>query len=107
LQRCLLLPERARSVQHDAAIERELFGALVEYPSLIADAEVLALLCYATGSLALAIANLAHTADTLDQHLDLFEQPFQRIARERLVAPRADSLETVRHTVTSNLTKMS
>lgn len=106
-QRRLLPPERARSVQHDAAIERELFGALVEYPSLIADGEVSELLCHATGPLALAIATLAQTADAVDQHLDLFEQPFQRIARERLAAPRADSLETARHTVTSNLTKLS
>jgi DNA primase len=106
-QRRMLPPERARSVQHDTAIEQELFGALVEYPSLMQEPEIAALLCHATGPLVLAIANLAHTADDLDQHIELFEQPFQRIIRERLAAPRSDTIETARNIVNSNLTKLS
>lgn len=106
-QRRMLPPERARSLQHDAAIEQELFGALVEYPGLIQEPAIAALMCHATGPLALAIANLVQTSDELEQHIELFEQPFQRIVRERLAAPRADTIETARNTVTSNLTKLS
>src|SRR5690606_27537214 len=59
------------------------------------------------GSLALAVSTLAQVHSELDQHLELFEQPFQRISRERLAAPRTDTQETARHLVLSNLTKLS
>ena len=58
-------------------------------------------------SVSLAIASLAQTAAELDQHLELFEEPFARIVCERLAAPRSDTLETARNIVTSNLTKLS
>lgn len=105
--RPLLAPERARSVPREEAIAQELFGALVEYPNLIQDPEVTELLCHVTGSLALAVSTLAQVHSELDQHLELFEQPFQRISRERLAAPRTDTQETARHLVLSNLTKLS
>lgn len=103
----LLPPERARSRPHDAAIDAELFGALVEHPHLLQDAEVTSLLCHVTGELALAVSTLAQVVAELELHLELFQQPFQRIARERLAAPRSDTAETARSTVLSNLTKLS
>lgn len=105
--RPLLAPERARSVPREEAIAQELFGTLVEYPILIQDPEVTELLCHVTGSLALAVSTLAQVNTELDQHLELFEQPYQRLARERLAAPRTDTLETARHLVFSNLNKLS
>lgn len=104
--RRMLPPERARSMQHDAAIEHELFGAFVEYPGLMQEPAVAALMCYATGPLVLAIANLAQAAEQLDAHIELFEQPFQRIVRERLAAPKSDTLETARNLAMSNLQKL-
>lgn len=105
--RPLLAPERARSIPREEAIAQELFGVLVEYPTLIQDPEVTGLLCHVTGSLALALSTLAQVDTELDQHLELFEQPFQRIARERLAAPQTDTLETAQHLVLSNLNKLS
>lgn len=105
--RRMLPPERARSTPQDTAVEQELFGALVEFPSLLDDQEVGELMNHATGALVLAIATLAQTKQQLEQHLELLEEPFQRIARERLAAPRADTLETAKHMVVSNLHKLS
>lgn len=105
--RALLPPERARSVPRDTAIEQELFGTLVEFPLLLSDPEVTGLLCHVTGTLALAVSTLAQLPVHLEQHLELFEEPFQRIARERLAAPRSDTLDTARSMVLSNLNKLS
>lgn len=106
-RRRMLPPEEARSVQRDTAIEQELFGALVEYPSLLREPEVESLMCHATGDLALAIATLAQAGDQLELHLDLLDATFQRIARERLAAPHADKQETAHLLVVSNLHKLS
>lgn len=106
-QRRLLPPERARSTPQDTAVEQELFGALVEFPDLLDDPTVAELMNHATGGLVLAIATLAQTKHQLDQHLELLEEPFQRIARERIAAPRADTLDTAKHMVMSNLHKLS
>jgi DNA primase len=106
-RRAMLPPERARSVPRDTAIEQELFGTLVEFPDLVSDPEVTALLCHVTGALALAVSTLAQVTVHLEQHLDLFEEPFQRIARERLAAPRSDTVDTARSMVLSNLIKLS
>ncbi len=100
-------PERARSAQRGDAVEHELFGALVEYPSLLDNEIVLDLLRHATGNLALAIVTLRQAGTELTSHLDHLDPTFQRLARERIAAPKCDKLETALELVVSNLRKLA
>jgi DNA primase len=99
-------PERARSAQRGDAVDHEIFGAMVEFPTLLDNATVLDLLRHATGNLALAIVTLRQAGDDLTSYLEQLDPTFQRLARERLAAPKCDKLETALELVVSNLRKL-
>jgi DNA primase len=105
--RPLAPPEQARSAQRGDAVEHEIFGAMVEFPTLLDHETVLDLLRHATGNLALAIVTLRQTGPELPNHLDQLDVVFQRLARERLAAPKCDRLETALELVVSNLRKLA
>lgn len=100
-------PERARSIQRGDAVEREIFGALVEFPALLDHENVIGLLRHATGNLALAIVTLRQAGTELPNFLAELDPEFQRLARERLAAPKCDRLETALELVVSNLRKLA
>jgi DNA primase len=100
-------PERARSAQRGDAVEHEIFGALVEFPVLLDNPIVVDLFRHTTGNLALAIVTLRQAGNDLTTHLDELDPTFQRLARERLAAPKCDRLETALELVVSNLRKLA
>jgi DNA primase len=101
------MPERARSKTGHEAIEANVLGTLVEYPSLLAAAEVAPMVESASGALALAIAVLARSPETVAERLDAFPAELRSIVARHLAMPSMDDEATALRVLLDNLTKLA
>lgn len=109
-------PEQARSPIRVDQIRYEAFGAALEYPALLADAEVIPLLDVVDGDLALGlgvIASLAAGGSDLStaaadppSFLGAFPESLRPQAARRLAVPELPKLEAARAVLVDNLSKL-
>lgn len=98
-------PEQARSHSRYDAIEATVLGALTEYPELLQHADVQAMLPYATGPLALAVAQLSRAVSVSDE-LERFAVEARAVVARHLAAPEYDDAATALRVLLDNLNKL-
>ncbi|HTM44862.1 MAG TPA: DNA primase, partial [Polyangiaceae bacterium] len=84
-------PEMARSRSREADIEREMLGALLEFPELLDDPSLASVLAEVEGDVAAAIAGLHRARDNNESPLELLERlppTLRSLAAERLASPQ-------------------
>lgn len=104
-------PERARSSAGRAEVERTIFGALLDYPELLGDEEVLGGVDLVEGDVAGAIAALRQACgDGPLQNPELvlakLGPSIHPFASARLAAPRHDRVEDARNELLQNIQKL-
>ncbi|HEU4578831.1 MAG TPA: DNA primase [Polyangiaceae bacterium] len=110
-------PERARSPSRVEAIRDQILGAALEYPDLLQEPEIVALLDVVDGPLALGLiviqrlssgdanAQAALRADP-PAFLAEFPEPLRPQVALRLVAPQLSSRDAAREVLSENLAKL-
>jgi len=110
-------PERARSPSRVEAIRDQILGAALEYPDLLQEPEIVALLDVVDGPLALGLivirdlssrdasAQAALRADP-PALLAAFPEPLRPQVALRLVAPQLSSRDAARQVLSENLAKL-
>jgi DNA primase len=107
----VMTPSGARSRDRRAEIAQEIFGALLDYPSLLDTPEVVDAIQHVEGEHAAAIAALrqswrsGHRLDH-EQVLAKIAPPIHPFALARLAAPRHDELESARAELFQNVKKL-
>jgi DNA primase len=102
-------PERARSRARGSDIAKEVLGALLEYPELFTDAEIVEHLSRVEGPLALAIASWrASVAGNLatQEAIERFPEAYRAYVSRRLAAPLLDTAEIGRQVLLANLIRL-
>ncbi len=109
-------PEQARSPMRVDLIRNQVLGAALEFPALMADAEVASLLDVVDGDLALGLAvigslaaegwSLASAAADPPAFMARFPEALRPQAAMRLVAPELKSHEAARGVLIDNLSKL-
>ncbi len=95
-------PKRSK----DANLDENILGAMLEYPSLLQDADVQKLLPHASGQLALGIATLARFGQLVAESIDRFPDSLRLIAARRLAAPELPDIEIAREVLMTDLQKL-
>ncbi len=98
-------PESARSVVSRSAIDDDILGALVEYPQVLEETEVINLLAFASGKLALDIAQLSRSLP-LSAELEGLREPLRSLVARHLAAPRHETPASALQVVVTNLRKL-
>ncbi|HEX3595137.1 MAG TPA: DNA primase [Polyangiaceae bacterium] len=102
-------PERARSRSRRDDIGREVFGALLDFPSLLETPEVVEATQAIDGDAALAIGALRHFPELVqdpEQLLAKLPRPIHPFAAARLAAPRHPSMDDARAELLGNIEKL-
>ncbi len=99
-------PERARSSGNQTAIDSKVLGALTEYPELLGDPSVTALLDHITGPLALCISVLAAHQKDLGDSIERFPEGLDQVVARHLAAPEFDDRDTALRELLRNLQKI-
>jgi DNA primase len=109
-------PEQARSPSRVDQIRYQVFGAALEYPGLLADAEVIALLDVADEELALGLGvisslaaqgtDLSTAAADPQSFLGVFPDSLRPQVARRLAVPELPNLEAGRSVLVDNLSKL-
>jgi DNA primase len=109
-------PEQARSPMRVDQIRNQVLGAALEYPALLADAEVATLLDVVDGDLALGLSvigslvaqgwTLASAAADPPAYMARFPESLRPHVAMRLVAPELKSHEAARGVLVENLSKL-
>jgi DNA primase len=109
-------PEQARSPIRVDQIRYEAFGAALEYPALLADAEVIPLLDVVDGDLALGLgvitslaargSDLTTAAADPPSFLGAFPESLRPQVARRLAVPELPKLEAARTVLIDNLSKL-
>jgi DNA primase len=100
-------PQRARSSIARDAIEASVLAALTEYPPLMSDAAVQALLKHVSGPLALAVAALSHNPLDPSELLPHVPDELRHVVAEHLAAPQLPDEATARRVLLDNLGKLA
>ncbi|HTV22072.1 MAG TPA: CHC2 zinc finger domain-containing protein [Polyangiaceae bacterium] len=111
-----LPPEQARSPSRVDQIRQQLFGAALEYPSLLGDPEVIALLDVIDGDIALGLGvigslaaqglDLSTAAADPPSFLGAFPESLRPLVAMRLAVPQIAKLEAARGVLIDNLSKL-
>jgi DNA primase len=109
-------PEQARSPSRIDQIRNQVFGAALEYPALLADAEVVGLLDVTDGDLALGLGvitalaaqgrDLSTAAADPPSFLGAFPEPLRPQVAMRLAVPELPKLDAARAVLIDNLSKL-
>jgi DNA primase len=110
-------PERARSPSRPEAIRQQILGAALEYPELLVEAEIVALLEAVDGELALGLATLRRLREQAARGEPVPNEPAALVAEFpqalhpqvslRLAAPELATLELAREVLGDNLQKLA
>lgn len=112
------LPGRAREEPPESAIEREILGALLDYPELLGRGEVVTGLAELQGDVAAAVACLRRTWETeltgapnpigpvLTRLLPKLPPSLQGFATARIAAPRLERIEDAQAQLEENVERM-
>ncbi|MET0413892.1 MAG: DNA primase [Polyangiaceae bacterium] len=104
-------PEQARSPQRIEHIAHQVLGAVLEYPELLGDAEVVPLLAVAEGDLAMALMQVQQLGSDLGRlepaaYAARFPPSLRDQVIQRLAAPELPELRQGRSVLLENLLKL-
>jgi len=110
-------PERARSPSRVEAIRQQILGAALEYPALLVEPEIMALLEVVDGDLALGLATLRRLREAAELGGPVPTEPAALVAEFpaplrpqvalRLAAPELPALDRAREVLADNLQKLA